>query len=363
MTLTPIFVMIVAALSLSAFAETEMVDPDATPETKALFENLKRTSDKRVLFGHQHATCYGIGWEGGDTNRSDVKTLTGSHPAVYGWDMGHTGTERMDRLIIEAFERGGINTISWHMENLATGKGAKDVKMGSVAALLPGGKHHGRLRKELDGFAGFVQTLEDRNGTLVPIIFRPWHEHTGNWFWWGSKTCTPEEYNQLWRFTVTYLRDEKKVHNLLYALSPSGNHFESEEEYENNRFPGYAYIDIVGFDNYLKDSEFSGMMARCATVSKLARKHGKVAALTEFGFRNGLTDCPDNQWYTHFLRELKKTPDAGGIAYGLIWRNGDKSHFWVPYPGQRNEKDFMTFYNDPMTVFEKDLPDMYKLRQ
>jgi mannan endo-1,4-beta-mannosidase len=229
-----------------------------------------------------------------------------------------------------------------------------------VAALLPGGKHHGRLRERLDGFAGFVQTLEDRNGRLVPIIFRPWHEHTGGWFWWGSKSCTPEEYNALWRFTVTYLRDEKGVHNLLYAYSPSGKFFETDQEYETNRFPGYDFIDVLGLDDYTGEEGSKDLAKRCAVVSRLAGKHGKVAALTEFGYRNGLTDCPDDQWYSNFLQNLKNTPEAGGIAYGLVWRNGDKSHFWVPYKGQQNEQDFKQFFQDPMTVFENDLPEMYK---
>src|SRR5210317_1975455 len=108
-------------LGAAGLSKGGIVDPDATPETKALFHNLQEFSEQQVMFGHQHTTCYGIGWEGGDSNRSDVKTLTGTHAAVYGWDMGHTGTDHMDQLIIDAFERGGINTISWHMGNLATG--------------------------------------------------------------------------------------------------------------------------------------------------------------------------------------------------------------------------------------------------
>ena len=147
-------------LAIAGLCEGAMVDPDATSETKALFHNLKRIGDERVLFGHQHTTCYGIGWKGGDTNRSDVKTLTGSHPAVYGWDMGHTGTDNMDRLIIDAFERGGINTISWHMGNLATGKGSKDVVEESVLNVLPGGKHHDRLKRTLDEFSQYSWDVE-----------------------------------------------------------------------------------------------------------------------------------------------------------------------------------------------------------
>ena len=62
-----------------------LIDANATKETKALHQNLKELAEKHILFGHQHATEYGHGWYG-DENRSDVKSVTGSHPAVIGVD-------------------------------------------------------------------------------------------------------------------------------------------------------------------------------------------------------------------------------------------------------------------------------------
>ena len=78
------------------------VDADATRETKNLFRNLRKLSRKHTLFGHQHATEYGHGWSG-DENRSDVKSVTGSHPAVIGVDFsGFSG--RPPELIQKAKE-------------------------------------------------------------------------------------------------------------------------------------------------------------------------------------------------------------------------------------------------------------------
>ncbi len=108
-----------------------LVDTNATPETKSLFLNLKKLAKDKVLFGHQHTTCYGVGWKGGD-KRSDVKDVTGSFPAVYGWDMGYVKTDRHAKLIIDAFERGGINTISWHMKHPITGGNCKATKHQAV---------------------------------------------------------------------------------------------------------------------------------------------------------------------------------------------------------------------------------------
>ena len=83
--------------TVNAQKEFKLIDPNPTKETKALAKNLKELSEKHILFGHQHATEYGHGWYG-DENRSDVKSVTGSHPAVIGVDFsGLSG--RPDSLI------------------------------------------------------------------------------------------------------------------------------------------------------------------------------------------------------------------------------------------------------------------------
>lgn len=72
------------------------LDKEATKETKALYRNLKLISKQHILFGHQHALEYGHGWSD-ETDRSDVKSVTGSHPAVVGIDFsgfsGHSKEE------------------------------------------------------------------------------------------------------------------------------------------------------------------------------------------------------------------------------------------------------------------------------
>ena len=100
----------------------------------------------------------------------------------------------------------------------------------------------------LDQIAEYNKTLIGKNGEQIPVIFRPWHEFDGDWFWWGKKYCTAEQFKELYRFTVTYLRDTCHVHNFLYAFSPDVN-FTSEKEYLE-RYPGDEYVDIIAMDNY-----------------------------------------------------------------------------------------------------------------
>lgn len=80
-------VLILICVFLSINIYSQPIDKKATHKTFALFRNLKKLSENHVLFGHQHATEYGHGWRG-DLDRSDIKSVCGSHPAVIGVDLG-----------------------------------------------------------------------------------------------------------------------------------------------------------------------------------------------------------------------------------------------------------------------------------
>ena len=357
--------------------EHEAVDPideNATPETRALFFWLRRVAQTRMLFGHQDTTAYGVGWSG-DKEKSDVKEVTGSFPAVYGWDVGRLGSERnLDRinfdrlkqLIRNAHERGGINTISWHMSNPVTGRGYLDRsgKANGVPHVIPGGSHHEHLRLRLDAFVEFLSELRDEDGKPIPIIFRPWHENNQRRFWWAVRGGG-EDYITLWRFTVEYLRDEKGVHNLLYAYSPLSRPFldpEKSASFTNpeSGYPGDAYVDVIGADDYSGKGEM--ILASAQLVVETAEPRGKIAALAEVGPGRGLPTDRASSFYTKQLLEpIKNDPVGRRIAYALVWRNASKRHFWVPFKGHPDEEDFTTFYRDPFTVFEDDLPEIREL--
>ena len=92
-----------------------------------------------------------------------------------------------------------------------------------------------------------MNTLETEEGTKIPVIFRPWHEHTGSWFWWGQNLCTADQYKALWRMTHDRMH-ARGVKNLLYAYSPGSEPKDSTAYLE--RYPGDDIIDLVGFDTY-----------------------------------------------------------------------------------------------------------------
>lgn len=365
---------LILLLTASCMAQKKMqlIDKAATEETKALFHNLHSLSKKHILFGHQHATEYGHGWNG-DPDRSDVKSVTGSHPAVIGVDFsGLSGRpeneikwsiEHLRKTITETYDRGGVVTVSWHFNNPASGGGFywKDsVSRPAVKLIIPGGSHHEKYKEILRVIADLAKSSKGKDGKLVPMIFRPYHEFDGNWFWWGRAHCTTEEFVGLWKFTVSYLRDELGVHNFMYAFSPD-NLFITEKQFLE-RYPGDDWVDMVGMDNYGdfgRDGKYNldAGIKKLKIVSDYAMKAGKLAAFTE----TGLESIPNTTWWTEtLLMALRK--EKMRLTYVLVWRNDTKSptHYYAPFPGHVSEPDFLKFYNDPYTLFEKDLKNIYK---
>ncbi len=355
------------------YSRIRTVDPNATKQVKALYANLLEMSGRNILFGHQDDLAYGVGWKDWPENRSDVKDVCGNYPAVFGWDIGKLGKRdknidtvrfsAMKNWMLEAYKMGGVNTVSWHLDNFVTDGDSWDVGENVVEAILPGGSHHEAYRARLDVLADFFKSLE--KGFLffkhdIPIIFRPFHEHTGHWFWWGQPHCTPEQYKELWRFTVEYLRDDKEVHNLLYCYSTDV--FKDKQHYLEC-YPGDDYVDILGFDNYRDvrpENDPTELTRQLQLLVEMAEERGKVAALTE----TGLERIPEEDWWTgRLLRYIKADPVAARIAWVLVWRNARPSHHYAPYPGHGSAADFVEFCKDPLILMEGRLPKMYKLNR
>ncbi|MFC2089806.1 glycoside hydrolase family 26 protein [Bacteroidota bacterium] len=351
----------------SAKQEVVTVDANATVETKALMYNLLHYQDDAIMFGHQDDLAYGIGWWA-EEFQSDVQLVSGKFPAVFGWDAGEIGQERnidsvlfsdMQKWMIEVFERGGINTLSWHLDNPVT-KGDSWDKTPAVYAIIPGGELHEEFKSTLDDLAAFLEGLKTKEGIYAPVIFRPWHEHTGDWFWWGTGNCSTEEYKALCRFTVEYLRDVKGLHHLLYAYST--DIFDSEEEYLE-RYPGDDYIDMLGYDDYHQfktEASIPDAIHSLQFIAGLAGEKNKPFALTE----TGLERIPDPYWFTEkVLNSIKADKLARKASYLLVWRNARLDHHYVPYPGHPAEEEFRKFEQDPFTWFLEDLPDFYELEE
>lgn len=342
------------------------VDKKANSATRDLFKRLTKISkdyktDQKILLGQQNAFNEGRGWryhdkELGSALRSDMHDVAGVHPSVYGVDLDEIGHWNQ-KFIIERMEmlakRGGVTTLSWHMRNPLNARSSSDFKLSPhkvVEKILPGGSHHEVYKKELDRLVSFMKSVEH-----LPIILRPFHEHTGSWFWWGQRHTTTQDFISLWRFTIDYLK-QNQVHNFLIAYSPANI---TKDYFE--RYPGDDYVDILGVDTYFRNRvsdlfEHSPVSAQLnwkkdvIWLMKEASKRQKIPAITEFGQEAVVYE---DFWTDYFswplekeglLQHLKPSelPEYG-IAYIMLWRNDktDKKHYYGPIIGHKNNPNFL----------------------
>jgi hypothetical protein len=350
----------------AAAAQTDLpADKGATEQTIHLYRNLKKQLARGFMFGHQDDLAYGVGWKY-QAGRSDVKEVSGDYPGVFGWELGRIEIDqpvnldsvpfdKMRQFIQQSYRHGSVITISWHLNNPLTGQTAWNPAPGTVASVLPGGQKHDLYTSWLKKVASFLLSLTDQQGRYIPVIFRPFHELNGSWFWWGGKNCLPEEIKTLYRFTESYLRDSLHVHSLLYAYNT--DRFGTKEAYLE-RFPGDDWVDLMGFDIYQNPNSSNEHFAQqldsmLTMLESMAKEKNKIPALTEFGY-NGL---PDSLWWTHvFLNTLQKHQ----VAYALAWRNaGYKSsgqyEYYVPFVGQASAPDFVNMFDSGKVLFQREV--------
>lgn len=369
--------------------EVKLVDSDATASTKALAAYLTGLrADDKVLFGHQNSTFRSVRDNG---KTSDIKDITGSEAGLFGIDtLALAGTECASENPLEAsiaaskkaYEGGSIISLSCHMPNFtnakitATGNAehpydfskcdfseSKDLTP-CADYILEGGEYNPQYNAYLDIIAEYALALQDEK---VPILFRPFHENSGGWFWWGTSTSA-DSYRAIWRYMVNYLQ-AKGVHNLLYVYSPNGP-IDSESDYLS-RYPGDAYVDVLGFDyyddyadvsKYTGKTYFEALAKSCDVVAGLADKKAKIPAIAETGIRitgagkdslmvSG-NPTKDKDWYN----QVVNTAVEHDIPYFLLWANFDSENFFVPYKysdtmGQEMINDFIKAYNNDHSIF------------
>lgn len=301
-------------------------------------------AEGRILFGQQDAYMYGHTWRavpGEAPDRSDIRDVCGKDPAVFGLDLGGielSGQNNLDgnpfpvmrRAALEHHVRGGVVTLSWHIRNPLTGGDSWDVSSDkAVASVLEGGEKHEEFMRQLSACADYLDTFRDADGNRIPLIFRPWHEHTGSWFWWGRNLCSADEYKVLWELTYRYMTVERGLDNLLWAYSPGAG---VDKAGYMERYPGDGMADILGLDCYQygelpgsNDSYSEQLRETLSFMAQLGKEHGKIIALTE----TGLEGIPYAKWWTEVLYPaIKDYP----VAYVLVWRNASDipGHFYAP---------------------------------
>lgn len=381
--LVPVVTTVVFGMATACLAATH-TDNNATATTQVFYDNLKALqAANATAFGAQSTTWEGLNanespWTG-DVDRSDIKTVTGFYPAVTGWnidkyfDLPETATppalDKADfrQRVTSDFNRNTIITFYWPMNNVITGGSDRDLTGVDatpdatpsilVRAITTGDAANTRLNGYLDDFATLLGQLDQSDGTPMPIIFRPFHEmNTVDVFWWAAGD--PGEFRALWQYVSNYLKD-KGIHQLLYAYAPlRANSTSAYEKY----WPGDAYVDICGVDQYSADWN-----ASFEVVSDFASSRDMVAAYTEIGHVGGISPTKlvpaDPTWWTSNILvafNQASNPLWTKCAYMMAWSNLTSTNYHLPfYYDHPHGPDLRAFVGDPHVLLQPDLPPMY----
>lgn len=320
-------------------AAAPLIDDRASPETRALHARLHELTGQRTLFGHQD-----------DPVAASIRAAAGTPPGVVGFDLG--GIEALAghnldgvpfptiiRSAREAHGAGSLVTLSWHSVNPLTHGGYGDNTAPlSAASVLPGGREHEKYLKWLGHVAMLVEQLTDASGRAIPIVFRPFHEHNGDWFWWGlgdgtkSTDTRPEEFVALWQFTVEYLRDVAALHNLIWAISPDRSRIPLDDVEAGylRGYPGDEFVDVLGIDDYWDagrsddernaDQLLADHVRTIEAVARLGQERGKLVAQTETGVVGARVGHTKDPW-TGFLAPVAECSDlTRRHLWHLVWR-------------------------------------------
>ena len=258
--------------------EAKLINPNATDEAKRLMSFLTDIYGEKILSG-QFCDEGAFGKE-----MQVVQNTTGKQPAILGMDlMDYTpvnqahGSSMVTVKSAKAFwEKGGIVTLQWHWntpEEYATsewwGTFYSDSTTLDLKKIMNGQDQTGydALMKDIEAIAQPLLELQEAG---VPVLFRPLHEASGGWFWWGDSG--PEPYKKLWVLLYDKLTNEFGLNNLIWVWN--GQHADW--------YPGDEYVDIVGEDIYPGERVYTSQVNKYLEVAGYSTER-KMVYLTECG--------------------------------------------------------------------------------
>jgi mannan endo-1,4-beta-mannosidase len=221
-------------------------NPNATPEAVSLFEYLKDSYKVKTLTGQQEST-----WMTGGAlyELNFISSNTGGKaPAILGLDyLNHRTKAYRDGVTKRAADwylvKGGIPTICWHWGVPTIGQGYDNSKLefDIDVALTPGTPENLAMIADLDLIAVELAKLQTQG---VPVLWRPFHEFSGSWFWWGGNAT---KFKKMWIYMYNYYTVTKGLNNLIWVLGYSSQGMSA------SYYPGNAYVDVAGTDTYVHD--------------------------------------------------------------------------------------------------------------
>jgi mannan endo-1,4-beta-mannosidase len=332
-------------------------DKKATKETVELFETLHSRMENGIMLGHQDDLAYGNKWYG-EPGRSDVKAVCGDYPAVFGWNIGNLETDsaynsdsisfaKLRNYIKLVNKIKGVSILTWTAHNPAFGNSENQPDNDYVRLILQNKSVREKYIIYLDKVASFFNSLKDKDGDYIPIVFQPFNEYNiSGKNWWSKDKCSSTDYKKLYTFTVNYLRDNKNIHHVLYLYSIQADTAVSAF---TDSYPGNNYVDLVGVSlNLDQDEDPSGKIyvqtlnQNLSIITQFAEKNNKIAALTNTGMKG--IKLPD--YFSNYLYPIISQYKLSYIMFGKNAWNDEKLYF-IPIPGHPASEDFASFSKNP----------------
>lgn len=285
---------------------SRLVTPNAGENTKKLYQYLLSNFQKKIISGVMTLNSF--------DETSWLKQKTGKEPALLGLDFMHCnrGYTWYDNLtpVNDAkiwYNRRGIPAFCWHWRDPSRKTEAfytADTSFDVSRIFDEHSSEYKAIIADIDYTVGLLKVLSDQD---IPVLWRPLHEASGGWFWWGAKG--PESCKRLWNIVFDRMVNTHKLTNLIWVWTTdarSGN---------MDWYPGDASVDLLGVDYYANEGDFSSQIQ---TFEKIKNdfKGKKMIALSE----NGSVPAPDRltgdkaqwlyfmTWYGHFVEDGKYNP-------------------------------------------------------
>ncbi|MGK7395850.1 MAG: glycosyl hydrolase [Candidatus Cyclobacteriaceae bacterium M3_2C_046] len=231
------------------------VNENTIPEAKALLTYLYSLRGNQILSG-QHNYGHEL------TRSTDsIEAFTGKTPAIWGSDFipyDFKTNIHLDHTFNEALKQhrsGSIITMMYHQSRpYADSMGHFRDKMDEEAwnqLMTPGTPIHQTWLKDIDKVAGYLKQFQENK---VPVLWRPYHEMNGAWFWWGQK-LGPNGYVKLWKMLYERLTGFHQLNNLIWVWNANApRDWEGDEALAYELFyPGHEYVDVLAADIYKGD--------------------------------------------------------------------------------------------------------------
>ncbi len=283
-----------------------LVTPNASNETYALYQFLQDNFGKKIISGVMTLNSL--------DEATWLKETFNKEPALLGIDFMHCNRGytwyNNEAPVNDAklwYSKNGIPAMMWHWrdpsritEEFYTSNTSFDVSKIND----PNSAEYTAMLNDIDFIAGELLKLKNQN---VPILWRPLHEASGTWFWWGAKG--PEPAKVLWKLMFDRLTTYHKLDNLIWVWTTDSNSDNMDW------YPGDEYVDILGVDIYAETGDYSSQVLMFEKI-KSDFQGKKIISLSE----NGVIPDPDNldndnagwsyfmPWYGDFVRDGFSNP-------------------------------------------------------